>query len=121
MSAGLHCRNLTLGINVLGYHELMWFSNSVSTSEYNFGGQGSYPEGANKKISILTLKNFLLKKEWGGVGGRGGDPNFFIFLVWSALIVCGWIVVAWSRNSCLGPAKIASFVFLVYSVIGDPV
>ena len=107
MSAGLHCRNLTLGINVLGYHELMWFSNLVSNSEYNFGGQGSYPEGANKKISILTLKN--------------RDPNFVIFLVWSALIVCGWIVVAWSRNSCLGPAEIASFVFLVYSVIGDPV
>ena len=25
-----------------------------------------------------------------------------------------WMVVAWSRNSCLGPAKIASFVFLVF-------
>ena len=29
--------------------------------------------------------------------------------------------MAWNRNSCLGPAEIASFVFLVYSTMWDPV
>ena len=32
--------------------------------------------------------------------------------VWSALIVGGWMVVAWSRNSC--------FVFLVLFENGEP-
>ena len=45
----------------------------------------------------------------------GGDrkPNFVIFLVLSALIVGGWMVVVWSRKSCLGLVEIASFVFRV--------
>ena len=30
------------------------------------------------------------------------------------------MVVAWSRNSCLGPAEIASFVFLVLFKDGEP-
>ena len=40
-------------------------------------------------------------------------PNFVIFVVWSALIAGGWVVVAWSRKSCLGAAEIASFVCLI--------
>ena len=51
------------------------------------------------------------------IGGRNRRPNFVTFVVWSTLIVGGWVVmrvlVAWSKKSCLGPAEIASFVFLV--------
>ena len=45
--------------------------------------------------------------------GRDRRPNFVIFVVRSVLIVGGWVVVAWSRKSCLGPTEISSFVFLV--------
>ena len=45
---------------------------------------------------------------------------FVIFLVWSALIVDGCMVVAWSRGYCLGPSEIASFVFLVLLKDGRP-
>ena len=55
------------------------------------------------------IVNLLLKTNM----GRDRRPNFVIFVVWSALIVGRWVVVAWSRKSCLGPAEISSFVFLV--------
>ena len=55
------------------------------------------------------IVNLLLKTNM----GRDRRPNFVIFVVWSALIVSRWVVVAWSRKSCLGPAEISSFVFLV--------
>ena len=44
--------------------------------------------------------------------GRGRSPDSVIFVVWSALIVGGWVMVVRSRRSCLGPAENASFVFL---------
>ena len=53
--------------------------------------------------------NFLLKTN----GRRYGKPKFVIFVVWSALNVGGWVVVAWSIKSYLGPAEIVSLVFLV--------
>ena len=46
-------------------------------------------------------------------GGRNRGPNFVVFIVLSALIVSGWMVVTWSRKSGLRPAEIGSFVFLV--------
>ena len=55
------------------------------------------------------ILNLLLKTNM----GRDRRPNFVIFVVWSALIVGRWVVVAWSRKSCLGPAEISSFVFLI--------
>ena len=55
------------------------------------------------------IVNLLLKTNM----GRDRRPNFVIFVVWSALIVGRWVVVAWSRKSCLGPAEISSFVFLI--------
>ena len=55
------------------------------------------------------IVNLLLKTNM----GRDRRPNFVIFVVWSARIVGRWVVVAWSRKSCLGPAEISSFVFLV--------
>ena len=55
------------------------------------------------------IANLLIKAN----GGRDRRPNFVIFVIWTALIVGGWVVVAWSRKSCLGPAEISSFVFLI--------
>ena len=40
--------------------------------------------------------------------GGGRRPDFFIFVVWSALIVGGWVVVAWRKKSYLGLAEIAA-------------
>ena len=60
--------------------------------------------------------NLLLKTNRGeGWGEGGGDTEGLILLlvVWIALIVCGWMVVACGRKSYLGAAKISSFVFLV--------
>ena len=60
--------------------------------------------------------NLLLKTNRGEGGrGGGGDTEGLILLlvVWIALIVCGWMVVACGRKSYLGAAKISSFVFLV--------
>ena len=61
------------------------------------------------------IGNLLIKAN----GGRDRRPNFVIFVIWTALIVGGWVVVAWSRKSCLGPAEISSFVFLIYSKMED--
>ena len=53
--------------------------------------------------------NLLLKRN----GGRDRRPNFVIvvfitiFVDWSALIVKGWVVVAWGRKFCLRPAEIS--------------
>ena len=65
-----------------------------------------YQEG-RKYICFLIL--ISLKSHW----WRGRRPNFLIFVVWSALIAGGWMVVLWSRKSSLGPVKIASFLCLV--------
>ena len=47
--------------------------------------------------------------------GRNTRPNSFV--VWNNLIVGAWALVgileAWSRQSCLGPTEITSFMFLV--------
>ena len=66
-------------------------------------------KGVDKNLLFNSDINNLLKTN------RERQPNFVICLVWSALIVDGWMVMEWSRNSCLGSAEIASFMFL-----GDP-
>ena len=82
----------------------------VSNLEYNFGRPGSFPEGLNEILFFNSgIKKILLDTN----GGRDRKPNFVIFLYWSAFIVVGCMVVAWSRDSCLGPAEIASLMFLV--------
>ena len=45
----------------------------------------------------------LIKNQWG-----------------SALIVSGWVVLAWSRDSCLGQTEVPSFVFLILILDGRP-
>ena len=85
-----------------------------SNLEYNFGSPGFFPDGVNK--SLFFNSDIKKKKQW----GRGREPNFVIFLVWNALIVGRWMVVAWSRDSCLGPTEITTLVFLVLFKDGGP-
>ena len=47
------------------------------------------------------IVNFLLRTN----EGRDRRPNFVIFVVWSALTIGGWVVVAWNRKSFLGQLK----------------
>ena len=54
------------------------------------------------------IVNYILKT----TKGRDRRPNFVKFVIWSALIAGAWVVVAWSRKSCLVSAEIASFVCL---------
>ena len=65
--------------------------------------------GKYEVLFNVDIVNLLLKKTM-----RGDTEHIiFIFVVWSALVVSGWVVAAWSRKSYLGPAKISSVVYLV--------
>ena len=46
--------------------------------------------------------NILLKT----IHGRDRRPNFLIFVVFSALIFAGWVVLAWSKMSDLGAVEL---------------
>ena len=39
--------------------------------------------------------------------------NFLLFVVWSALVVDRWLVVAWTEKSCFVLAEISSLMCLV--------
>ena len=45
--------------------------------------------------------------------GEETEGLILFFVFWSALIVSGWVVVAFGRRSYLGLVKILFFVFLV--------
>ena len=80
----------------------------VNTSEFQTSWPRSFPgRGEYDLLFNVDIVNLLLKKQW------GRRPNFLIFVVWSALIVDVWVLVALSRKSYLGPAEISSFVYLV--------
>ena len=57
----------------------------------------------------VDIVNLLLKNNV----GKYRRPHFVVFVVWSALVVCQWVLVDWSRKSYLGPVEISSFVYLV--------
>ena len=59
-------------------------------------------------LFICDIVNLLLNTNGGETEGL-----ILLFVVWSTLIVGWWVLVAWSRRSCLGPAEITPFVFLV--------
>ena len=68
----------------------------VSKSKFQYSDPRSFPARENMDLLFNSdIVNLLLK----GNGGSGRRPHFVIFVVWSALIVGGWVVVAWSRNS----------------------
>ena len=64
---------------------------------------------------ILLVKNHIIRereRERDRDRDRDKDterdrrPNFVLYVVCSTLIVGGWVVLAWSRTSYLGQAKI---------------
>ena len=60
----------------------------VDTEEFNFGGPRSFPWTA-EHIFVFQFWycELSVKNQW----GRDRNPNFVIFVVWSALIVSGWV------------------------------
>ena len=69
-----------------------------------------FPGGASICLLFNSgFVNFLLKANL----GRHGRPNFVIFVVWSFIIVSGWVVELWSKKSYSEPVQNASIVFLV--------
>ena len=48
------------------------------------------------------IENLLLKTD----GGKDIKPNFAIFVVWSALIIGEYVVVAWGRKCCKSRQKL---------------
>ena len=63
-----------------------------------------------ENVDLLFDSNILvlLIKRMGGE-----TEGLVIIVVWSALIVSRWVVVAWGRTFCLGLVEISSLVFLV--------
>ena len=41
-------------------------------------------------------------------------PHYVTFIVWSAVVVSGWVVAAWGRKSYLEMAEMLSITCLVY-------
>ena len=90
----------------------------VGKSESQSSGQISFPRRAKYELvfQFWYCEPSVKNQCWEG-GRRGGGrerdrrPNFVFFVVWSALIVT-WL-------SCIGPAKIASFLFLVLFKYGE--
>ena len=65
--------------------------------------------GKYEVLFNVEIVNLLLKKTM-----RGDTEHIiFIFVVWSALVVSGWVVAAWSRKSYLGLTETASVAYLV--------
>ena len=62
-------------------------------------GLGSFPgRGGYVLLFNVDMVDLLWGRGWEGVGGgeRGRDrmPNLIIFIVWSAVVVSEWVVVA---------------------------
>ena len=81
----------------------------VNESKFQFSVPILLP-GSGKRRFVFQFQycKLSVKNQW----GRDRRPNFVIFLVWRALIAGGWVMVAWSKNSCLLPCLLSSFVFL---------
>ena len=55
------------------------------------------------------MTNPLLKTN----GRRDRRFNFVSFVIWGALIVGRWLMMAWGEKSCFGLAEISFLVFLL--------
>ena len=67
--------------------------------------QDRFSGGENMNFLLSSDIVKLLLKTY---AGRNRRPNFDIFVVLSAFIVGGLVLLVWSRQSFLGPFKIAS-------------
>ena len=103
MSAGLHSWNLILGI------ECCRLPIRIVDRWHNRHSNRVWPwrsEIVSRQWSVYM--NLLLKT----IDRRDRKPNFVIFVVSSAVTLSRWVVLVLSRKSYLGPAEIASYVFL---------
>ena len=88
----------------------------VCKIESSSNGPRSFPGGGEH---VFALQFWFFKPSVKNQWGKGRMPNFVILIVWTSLIVVGWVVVARSGKSCLGKAKIVSFVFFTLFKDGE--
>ena len=74
----------------------------VSMSEFKSSGLGSLPRRSkyDMLLNVWYSESFAKEKQ----------TPYFIFVVWSVLVVGGCLMAAWGRKSCLRPAEISSIV-----------
>ena len=113
-------QGVTIGIgfclyNVFGWPLWMCCSGVVvdtakhqSSSPGLFHGRGRY----DLLFSVEMVNLLWKKKGWGG-GWTDRTLHFVILMVWSALVVGGW-VAAWGKTSYLELAKIWYTVYLIW-------
>ena len=102
------------GYNVLGDLEWVYISGLMSSKSKNqIMNRRIFSRGIEKIwicFSILIWWTLCRKT----MRGETKDFIFVILVVWSALIVDEWLVVAWGEKSCFGLAEISSLMFLVF-------
>ena len=81
----------------------------VDMPERQFSALRLFPKGED--MIFFWYGETYVKKN--SEGERERAPYFVIFVVWSALVVGGWVVAAWGKKSYLGSAEISSTVYLV--------
>ena len=101
------------GYNVLGELEWVYISGLMgSKSKNQIMNRRIFSQGVGE---YQFLFRFLYgepsaKSQWEKVWLNDRKFNFVIFVVWSALIVDRWLVVAWGENSTFGLADVPGFV-----------
>ena len=105
MLAGLHSRNLVLGIKrcrittlIVDHHNIVQLLRS---------------DIVPRKSSVYM--NFLSKT----FDRRDRKPNFVIFVVWNALIVSEWVVLAWRESLIWSRLKSHLMCYWLHSRMGD--
>ena len=108
MTAGYHCRNWILCIyccRVCTMIVSQWCSGKHARVLIQRSGIVSPKGEIWFAFNVWYSESFAKENN----GGRHITPHF-IFMVWSAVVVGGWLMVAWGRKSYLGPAEISSIV-----------
>ena len=71
----------------------------ANTPEFQSSGPGSFPgRGECDLLFNLDIVKLLLKNNGGGGGGGRHRTPHFIFVVWTALVFCRWVVQDWDRE-----------------------
>ena len=111
-------QGITTGIGFCVYSVLEYFhflchnGVVVSIRECKCNGLGSLPRSAKYDLllNVWNSESFVKEKQ----------TPYFIFVVWSALVVGGCLKAAWGRKSYLGLAEISSVVCTwLNSMMGD--
>ena len=103
LSASFHYGNLIFGIWC--YCVMPTGGIMVSKSKFQFSNRISLPGRGEHEFAF---QSWCSEPSVKNSGVRDRRTNFVIFVVWSALNVSSWVVVGWSRKSCLRPPEILS-------------